>query len=162
MILKVFQGHQPRVQTVFQVVYRVGHVVGPVHDLSLQAGAAGRGAGPDPLEYRDVGFVGTVFTRARADDRVFERRVQGGAGEVEARARDLRLETGEEAERLGVALEAAAGQRAADIGERRERRLPVVPERRVAEVVRQARRVHQVRVAAERRAELPADLRALQ
>jgi len=37
-----------------------------------------------------------------------------------------------------------------------------VPERRVAEVVRQARRVHQVGVAAERRAEFPADLRALQ
>src|SRR5215467_14041592 len=115
MILKVFEGHQPRVQAVFQIVHRVSHVVGPVHDLSLQAGAAGaleRGAGPNPLEYRDVGFVRTIFgggsggssprasraTRARADDRVLERRVQGGAGEVEARARDLRLEAGEKAE----------------------------------------------------------------
>src|SRR6516165_8225574 len=98
MILKVFKGHQPRVQAVLQIVYRVRHVVGPVHDLSLQAGAAGRGAGTNPLEYRDVGFVRAVLTRARADGRVFERRVQGGAGEVEARAGDLRLEAGEEAE----------------------------------------------------------------
>jgi hypothetical protein len=94
--------------------------------------------------------------------RILERRVEGGAGEVEAGAGDLRLQPGEQPERLGVALEAAAGQRAARVSEGRQRRLPVVPERRVAQVVRQARRVHQVGVAAERGAEFPADLRALQ
>jgi len=94
--------------------------------------------------------------------RVLKCRVEGGAGEVEAGAGDLRLQPGEQPERLGVALEAAAGQRAVRVGEGRQRRLPVVPERRVAEVVREARRVHQVGVAAERGAEFPADLRALQ
>ena len=68
--------------------------------------------------------------------RVLECRVEGGAGEVEAGAGHLRLQPGEQPERLGVALEAAAGQRAAGVSEGRQRRLPVVPERRVAEVVR--------------------------
>jgi len=150
------------VQAIFEVVHRIRHVVGPVHDLRLQAGAAARRAGPDPLEHGDVRLVGAVLARAGADDRVLECRVEGGAGEVEAGVRDLGFQPGEQPERLGVALEAAAGKRAAGVSERRQRRLPVVPERRVAEVVRQARRVHQVGVAAERRAEFPADLRALQ
>jgi hypothetical protein len=48
--------------------------------------------------------------------RVLEGRVEGGAGEVEAGAGDLRLQAGEQPERLGVALKAAAGQRAAGVG----------------------------------------------
>jgi hypothetical protein len=160
--MQILQGHQPRVQAVFQVVHRIRHVVGPVHDLRFQAGTARRRAGPDPVEHRDVRLVGAVLAGARAGDGILQGRVEGGAGEVEAGAGDLRFQPGEQPERLGVALETAARQRAAGVGERRQRRLPVVPERRVAEVVRQARRVHQVGVAAEGRAQLPADLRALQ
>ena len=74
----------------------------------------------------------------------------------------LRLEPGEQAQRLGVALEAAAGERAAGIGQGGQRGLPVVAERRVAEIVRQAGRVDQVGVAAEDRAEVAADLRDLE
>ena len=105
---------------------------------------------------------GVGHRRSRRDPRVLERGVQGGPGEVEARAGHLRLKAGEQAQGLGVALEAAAGQRAAGVRERGQGRLAVVAERRVAEVVRQAGGVDQVGVAAERRAELAADLRALE
>src|SRR6202012_4716950 len=58
---QVFYGHKPRVQAVFQVVDRVSHVVGPVHDLGLQAAAAAGGAGPNPVEHGEVGLVGAVL-----------------------------------------------------------------------------------------------------
>jgi hypothetical protein len=72
-------------------------------------------------------------------------------------AEGLGLEPGEDAQRLRVALEPADGR-----GDLVERRLAVVPERRVAEVVREAGGLDQVRVAAQGRAELAADLRALE
>src|SRR5690606_10890776 len=59
----------------------------------------------------------------------------------------------EDAQGLGVALEAADVRR-----RERERPLTVVPEGRVAEVVREARGVDDVGVAAERLAELAAHL----
>ena len=37
------EGDHPGVQAVLHVVHRIGHVVGPVHNLGLQAAAAGRG-----------------------------------------------------------------------------------------------------------------------
>ena len=93
--------------------------------------------------------------------------VQGGAGEVEADADQLAgpasrhealgLEPGQQAQRLGVALEAAAV-----LGELVERLFAVVPEGRVAQVVGEAGGLDEVGVAAEGRAELPADLGALQ
>ena len=70
---------------------------------------------------------------------------------------DLGLEPGEQPQRLRVALEPAD-----PLGQLRQRALAVVPERRVPEVVRQARRVDDVRVAAERLADLPAHLRDLE
>ena len=69
----------------------------------------------------------------------------------------LRLEPGEQTQGLRVALEPA------DVGgDRVEHRLPVVAERRVPEVVGQAGRVDEVRVAPESGAELPSDLRHLE
>jgi len=65
----------------------------------------------------------------------------------------LSLQAGQQTQGLGVALEAA------DIsGDVVQGRLAVVAERRVAEVVSQARGVDHIRVAAQGRAELPADL----
>ena len=69
----------------------------------------------------------------------------------------LGLDAGQQPQRLRVALEAAAVR--GDLG---ERLLAVVAERRVAQVVRQAGGLHQVGVAAERRAQLPADLGAFE
>src|SRR5690606_2064753 len=82
--------------------------------------------------------------------------------EVEARGRavvgeHLGLETGQQAQGLRVALEPADVAR--DLG---QRRLAVVAERRVAEVVREARRVDDVGVATERAAHAAAHLRHLE
>src|SRR5665647_408918 len=84
--------------------------------------------------------------------------VQARAGEVEPRGtavsvHPLGLEAGQQAQRLGVALESAdAG------GDVVQRRLAVVPERRMSEVVRQTCGVNHVRVTPKRGAELTADL----
>jgi hypothetical protein len=150
------------VEAVLDIVHGVRHVVGPVHDLSLKARAAWRRSLADPVEDRAVRLVGAVFAGAGPNHGVLQGSGQGGAGEVEAGAGYLRLQPGEQPQRLRVALETAAGERAAAGRERGERRLPVVAERRMAQVVRQARRVHQVGVAADGGAEFPADLRALE
>ncbi len=100
--------------------------------------------------------------------------VEGGPGEVEAHADEvaavpdrpcrafaayeaLRFDPGEQPERLGVALEAAAVRR-----ELVQRLFAVVPEGRVAQVVREAGRLDEVGVAAEGGAQFAADLGALQ
>lgn len=93
--------------------------------------------------------------------------VQGGAGEVEpdaglltgvrVGAEPLGLDAGEQAQRLGVALEAAAVP-----GDLAERLLAVVPERRVAQVVREAGGLDQVGIAAQGGGEVAPDLGALQ
>ncbi|GAB3274461.1 hypothetical protein GCM10027449_12800 [Sinomonas notoginsengisoli] len=70
---------------------------------------------------------------------------------------DLRLEPREQAEGLGIALETADR-----VGDVIQRALAIVAEGRMAEVVAQARRVYDVRVAAEHPPELPAHLRDLQ
>ena len=129
-------------QTIFHVVDGICHVVGPIHDLGLQARAAGRRAGPDPLERGRIGGVGAVLPGPGPDGGVLQRGVERRPRQVEPGAGYFRLQAGEQAQRLGVALEAAAGQGAGGGRERGERRLPVMPERRVAEVMRQARRVH--------------------
>src|SRR5437879_12667023 len=85
---------------------------------------------------------------------VLEGGVQGGPGQVEAGALGLGLEPGQQAQRLGVALETADRG-----GQFVEGGLAVVPERAVADVVRQASRVHQVRVTADLLADLARDLR---
>ena len=69
----------------------------------------------------------------------------------------LRLQPSQQSQRLGIPLEPA------DVGrDLVQRRLAVVAERRVPEVVRQAGGVDDVGVAAERLAQLAADLRDLQ
>lgn len=93
--------------------------------------------------------------------------VEGGAGEIEPDAdvlpaagvadEALGFEAGQQAQRLGVALEAAAVR-----GEVVEGLFAVVAEGRVAHVVGEAGRLDEVGVAAEGGAELPADLGALQ
>src|SRR5216684_4282529 len=70
---------------------------------------------------------------------------------------DLRLEPGQQPEALRVALEPAAW-----LGHVGQGGLAVVPERRVAEVVCQARGVDQVGIAAQGTAQFPADLGAFQ
>jgi hypothetical protein len=185
LIVECFHGDEPGVEAVFQIVHGVRHVVRPVHDLGFQAAAAAGRVRPDPAEHGPVGLVGAVLGRQvqghvgghrrggrraggrpvgsrRRHPRVLEGGVQGGAGEVEARPLDLRLEPGEQPQRLRVALEAAAGESAVLAGQRGQRGLAVVTERRMADVVGQAGGVDQVGVAAEGGAKLAADLRALQ
>src|SRR5215475_3573624 len=93
----------------------------------------------------------------RGAPRVLDRSVERRPGQVEASPGYLRLQPGEQAQALRVALEPAAAS-----GEQRQGQLSVVPERRVSQVVGQARGVHQVRVTPELGPELPPDLRALQ
>jgi hypothetical protein len=127
------------VQSVLHVVDGIRHVIGPVHDLGFQAEPPVRGPVPDPRENLGVLRVDAVLAGAIGKPRVLERRVQGGPGQVEAGPGDLRFQPGEQAQRLRVPLEPA---------QLVERRLAVVAERAVADVVGQAGRVHQVGVAA--------------
>src|SRR5580692_4198089 len=96
--MKVFEGDQAGVKTVLHVVDGVGDIVGPVHDLGLQARAPGRGAVPDPGEDLGVFRVGAKFaggsggssprasrvSRTAGEPGVLEGGVQGGAGQVQA------------------------------------------------------------------------------
>ena len=153
----------PAVDAVLDVVHRVRHVVGPVHHLRLQAPLRRLGAGAQPGEDRRVVGVHAVLAAPLLPvPRIFRAGVERGAGEVEARGRaagpdHLGLQPGQYPQRLRVALEPAAGPRqlVQDV-------LAVVPERRVAQVVRQARGVGDVRVAAQPPAEVPGDLGHLQ
>jgi len=155
------------VQPVLDVVHRVGHVVRPVHDLRLEAGAGAGGGLADPVEHRTVVLVHAelhgrqVGGVGAARPGVLGGGVEGGAGEVEADGalggEPLGLDAGEQSEGLGVALEAAAV-----VGELVQGLFAVVAERRVAEVVGEAGRFDQVGVAAEGGAQLTADLGALQ
>jgi hypothetical protein len=119
-------------------VDRVGDVVGEVHDLRLEALVTGGRAGAQPVEDRLVVGVDAELPGRRpggaTSPRVFRARVEGGPGQVEpdrapVGVDGLGLEPGEQPQRLGVALEAAA--RLAQLG---ERPLAVVTERRVAGV----------------------------
>src|SRR3954465_9999054 len=165
-------GEPPRVDVaclyaVLEVVHRVGDVVRPVHDLRLDATRASGGAVTGPLEDRGVVVVhAELRSPLLSVPWVLGRRVQRRSGEVEPRtdlatlaggSDDLRLQPGQHAQALRVAFEAAARRR-----EVRERGLAVVTERRVTEVVREARGVDEVRVGAECRRELATDLRALE
>ena len=147
---------------VLDVVDRVGHVVGPVHDVGFETSHARFDARPEPVVDRHVGRIHAELPGGpdglAAGPRVLRRRVEAGPGEVETggtavRVGALGLEPGEDAQRLGVPLEPADAGR-----DGVQRLLAVVTERRVAEVVGEAGGVDDVRVAAERGAELPPDL----
>nr|BFE75779.1 hypothetical protein GCM10020092_090800 [Actinoplanes digitatis] len=112
----------------------------------------------DPVEDRAVVVVHPELALAGAPrPGVLTARVERGPGQVEAGAVDLGLQPGEYPQGLRVALEAAAGLRG-----RVQGRLAVVPERRVADVVREARHVHHVGVTAQPGAHLAGDLRDLE
>ena len=141
-----------RDDAVLDVVHGVRHVVGPVHDLRLEAPLPLGRAVADPGEDGGVGRVGAVLALPRrADPGVLAGGVERGPRQVQPAARDLQLQPGEDAQRLGVALEAAARR-----AELVERALAVVPERRVADVVGEPGRVDDVGVAAQVLARCPA------
>ncbi len=152
-----------RQDPVLDVVHRVGHVVGPVHDLSLQAPAVRRRGLAQPLEHRQVIRVDPELGLARAfRPRILRRRVQARAGQVQAAANvtgfgQFRLQPGEDAQGLRVALETSAA-----VGHVVQRLLAVVSERRMPDVVRQPGGVHQVGIGAQRGGDAPPDLRHLQ
>src|SRR5690606_25666526 len=83
------------VQTVLDVVHRVGHVVGPVHDLRLEADAGAGGVLAEPVEDRAVVVVHPELRRGRVGGvgaprpGVLGGGVQRGAGEVQADAGDV-------------------------------------------------------------------------
>ena len=106
---------------------------------------------------RERGGSWGVVAPASPEPGVLQGGVEGGPGQVQARAGDLGFEPGEQPERLRVAFEAAVVG-----GQLVEGEFAVVAERAVADVVGQAGRVHQVRVATDFLAELPPDLGALQ
>ncbi len=145
-------------------MHAVRDVVGEVHHLGLQARPAHRRLAPQPLEDLAVVRVDAELRAVPGGPRpgVLRRRVQAGPGEVEpgrtaVRVHRLGFEPGQQPQCLGVALEPA------DLGRHLvQRHLAVVPERRVAEVVREARGVDHVGVAAELLAELAPDLRHLE
>ena len=140
-------------------MHRVGDVVGPVHDLRFQRRPAIRGAGAHPVG--DLGVVGVeaeLAAAGRAPPRVFRHRVQRRPGEIQPDAdplgiKDFRLQSGEDPEVLGVALEAAARG-----GELVESTFAVVAIGRMADVVGQSGHIHQVGIAAERDRHAAADL----
>ena len=84
-------------------------------------------------------------------------RVRFSPADLPSDSIDLGLQTGQDAQRLRIALESA------DLaGDFVQRVLAVVAERRVSEVMRQSGGVDDVRVTAECRAHLPGDLRHLE
>ncbi len=165
-------------QGVLEVVDGVGHVVGPVHDLLLQAGALPRRALAEPVE--DLGVVGVVAELVRLPAQIGTPAVidacgittrpgvlAGGVerrpGEIEAGTAtgrgvdDLGLQARHHAQCLRIALEATDA-----LGEAIELALPVVAEGRMPEVVGQSGDVDQVGIAPERRSHLARDLGDLQ
>lgn len=154
----------PGVQGILHVVHGVGDVVGPVHDLLLQAGAVLGGAPPEPVE--DLGIVGVVAELLGVvppGPGVLAGGVQGCAREVKARAAsghridDLGLEAREHAQGLRIALESTDV-----VGDAVEFAFAVVAERRMPQVVGEPRHVDQIGVAAQSGAHLARELGDLQ
>ena len=152
---------------VLDVVDGVGDVVGEVHDLRLEAApacprrprAASRRPAGRRRRPRTCGSRAASRRRARpaaasapgARPGVLRAGVEGRPGQVEpdrapVGVEGLGLQPGQQPQRLGVALEAAAVL--AELG---QHPLAVVAERRVAEVVGQRRGLGDVGLAAQRR-----------
>jgi hypothetical protein len=152
-----------RVNAVLDVVHRIGDVVGPVHHLRLEAPLLGSHVGAHPLEGVAVGLVEAELAGAvAARPGVLARGVQARAAQVQPRGlarvlQHLRLEPGEHAQGLRIALEPAARSRDLVKGV-----LAVVTERRVPDVMGQTGGIDDVRVTAERGADLTSDLRDLE
>ena len=165
-------------QGVFEVVHGVGHVVGPVHDLLLQAGALPRCSLAQPVE--DLRVVGVVAELVglpaqigsasivdgggvTARPGVLAGGVERGAREIQAHAAprgridDLGLQARHHPEGLRIALEATDR-----LGQPVEFAFAVVAEGRVAEVMRESCDVDEIGVTTQCRAHLPGDLRHLE
>ena len=154
---------------ILEVVNRVADVVGEVHHLRLDAAPAIRGSRAQPLEHLGVVVVEAVLAAParvghalRGGPRVLAAGIEARPGEVEAHAaavgpEGLRLDAGEQPQGLRVAFETA------DVGGPVvERALAVVTERRMPEVVREARGVDHIGVEPQGHPELTADLRDLE
>ncbi len=111
------------------------------------------------MKDRQIVGVDAVLDRITIAARpgIFAGGIEGRPGEVQPGADDLGLQPGQLAQALRIALEAAAFARRLV-----QRHLAVVAERRVAEIVRQAGGIDDVRIGAEPAGDLPADLGALQ
>ncbi len=149
---------------VLDVVHGVRDVVGPVHDLRLETAPLCRDRRRAASSNAAASTVVVAVLRhtVAARPRVLARGIERGAGQVEPGrfagvVDDLRLEPGEHPQGLRIALESPAGT-----GDGVERVLAVVAERRMADVVRETGGVDDVRIAAERGADLAADLRDLE
>ena len=71
---------------VLKIVNRVGHVIGPIHHLSLEAGSLSGRTFPDPGEHIEVIFVHPELRRTGPTrPRVLARSIQHRPGEVEPR-----------------------------------------------------------------------------
>ena len=151
------------VDGVLDVVHRIGDVVGPVHHLSLQARLALGRARPHPIGCRGIVLVEPELAIVRSSPpRVFRHRIQPGPGEVQPGAvilgaKDFRLQAGEDAEVLRVALEAAMLG-----GQLVQGPFAVVAVWRMADVVGQPGHVDEVGIAAKADRHATPDLRHLQ
>ena len=152
------------VHGILEVMHRVGHVVGPVHDLLLDARLLPGGVGAEPREDGEVIVIGAELAHARLPrPGVLARSIEGGPTEVEADTlvglgiHDLGLESTEHAEGLGIALEAPDPLREAiELG------LTVVAIGRMPQIMGEAGHLDQVGIAPQGRTELAADLGDLQ
>ena len=149
----------------------VADVIAEVHELGLQAAAARRSPPSHPVEDLTVIVIAAVLARAPAlrpagplppGPGVLGDGIETGPREVDAHrttggVQGLGLQAGQDAQGLGVALEAADG-----LGDDIERLLAVVPVGRVAQVVGQAGGVDDVGIAAQGLPEGATDLGDLQ
>lgn len=91
------------VQSVLEVVHRIRHVVGPVHDLGLEALPVRGRSLAGPFEDRQVVLVDAELHRVGVGGvsaprpGVFGGGVQGGAGEIEADADEIAVRVVDEA-----------------------------------------------------------------
>src|SRR6218665_460841 len=125
--------------SVFKVVYRIGDVIGKVHDLCFNAGAKWRGLRSQPVKRCRVVCVIAKLRSARRvkhgireRPRVFATRIETRTREVKTvtaaiPANHLRFKPGKHTQGLRIALKSADVDRP-----RIESRLTIVPKRRVA------------------------------
>ena len=152
---KVGQRDQAGLQAVFDVVDRIGDIIGHVHDLALRAAlltAAGRTG--DRLDQLTICGVIALdrFVPGRGQPcgietgLVFQQPVEAGIGEVQARIGGVFVfEPGHDAKGLGVALKTAIGPHAVV-----QEAFPGVAEGGVAKIVGQTGRLDQVGIRAQR------------
>ena len=160
-----------RVHRIFHIVHRIRDVIRQIHDLRLQRSRRILTTIANPAVHRLIVRIHAelagraALTRQRSllpRPRIFDRRVQRRTRQIQTgrsavSAERLRLEPRQQTQRLRIAFKAAAL-----IGELIQNLLTVMSERRMPQVVRKARGIHDVGVATQRRAEFAAHLRDLE